>query len=58
MVPAIYQGLSPALPAPPALSVFAHLEDLVARGIVSTDGPADARGRTAGVAQPLPTSAD
>ena len=40
IVAAIYQGLSPALVGAAALSVFAHLEDLVARGIVATDGPA------------------
>lgn len=39
MVPAIYPGLSSALSGAAALSVFAHLEDLVARGKVSTDGP-------------------
>ena len=39
MVPAIYQGLKPALAGAAGLSVFAHLEDLVARGIVSTEGP-------------------
>ena len=39
IVRAIYQGLNPALLNPAGLSVFAHLEDLVARGIVATDGP-------------------
>ena len=39
IVAAIYQGLNPALLGPAGLSVFAHLEDLVARGIVATDGP-------------------
>jgi glyoxylase-like metal-dependent hydrolase (beta-lactamase superfamily II) len=39
MVPAIYQGLAPALTSAAGLSVFAHLEDLVARGIVWTEGP-------------------
>lgn len=38
MVGAIYQGLAPALVGAAALSIFAHLEDLVARGLVSTDG--------------------
>ena len=38
---AIYQGFEPGpRRAPPGLSVFAHLEDLVARGIVATDGRA------------------
>lgn len=39
IVPAIYQGLNPALAGAAGLSVFAHLEDLAARGIVATDGP-------------------
>ena len=39
IVRAIYQGLNPALLNPAGLSVFAHLQDLVARGIVATDGP-------------------
>jgi glyoxylase-like metal-dependent hydrolase (beta-lactamase superfamily II) len=39
IVQAIYQGLKPALVGAAGLSVFAHLEDLVARGIAVTDGP-------------------
>jgi glyoxylase-like metal-dependent hydrolase (beta-lactamase superfamily II) len=39
IVPAIYQGLNPALRGAAGLSVFAHLEDLVARGLVASDGP-------------------
>jgi glyoxylase-like metal-dependent hydrolase (beta-lactamase superfamily II) len=39
LVAAIYQGLPPALVPAAGLSVFAHLEDLVARGLVCTDGP-------------------
>jgi len=39
IVTAIYRGLSPALLGAARLSVFAHLEDLVARGIVTADGP-------------------
>jgi glyoxylase-like metal-dependent hydrolase (beta-lactamase superfamily II) len=39
IVPAIYQGLAPALHGAAGLSVFAHLEDLVARGVVASDGP-------------------
>jgi hypothetical protein len=31
--------LKPALVGAAGLSVFAHLEDLVARGVVTTDGP-------------------
>jgi glyoxylase-like metal-dependent hydrolase (beta-lactamase superfamily II) len=44
MVPAIYQGLKPALAGAAGLSVFAHLEDLVARGVVATEGPPTLRG--------------
>jgi glyoxylase-like metal-dependent hydrolase (beta-lactamase superfamily II) len=40
IVEAIYQGLNPALRGAAALSVFAHLEDLVERGVVLCDGPA------------------
>jgi glyoxylase-like metal-dependent hydrolase (beta-lactamase superfamily II) len=38
IVAAIYQGLKPALVGAAELSVFAHLEDLVARGVVATEG--------------------
>jgi glyoxylase-like metal-dependent hydrolase (beta-lactamase superfamily II) len=38
VVQAVYQGLKPALVGAAGLSVFAHLEDLVARGLVATDG--------------------
>jgi glyoxylase-like metal-dependent hydrolase (beta-lactamase superfamily II) len=38
IVAAIYQGLKPALIGAAGLSVFAHLEDLVAKGLVATDG--------------------
>lgn len=38
IVGAIYQGLGPGLAGAAALSVFAHLEDLVERGLVATDG--------------------
>ncbi|WP_375410889.1 MBL fold metallo-hydrolase [uncultured Methylobacterium sp.] len=38
IVAAIYQGLGPGLAGAAALSVFAHLEDLVERGLVATDG--------------------
>ncbi|MEL6062671.1 MULTISPECIES: MBL fold metallo-hydrolase [unclassified Methylobacterium] len=40
IVAAIYQGLDPRLRGAAALSVFAHLEDLVGRGLVATDGAA------------------
>lgn len=39
IVQAVYQGLPPNLVGAAGLSVFAHLEDLVGRGIVATDGP-------------------
>lgn len=39
IVEAIYENLNPALRGAAALSVFAHLEDLAARGLVLTDGP-------------------
>ena len=38
IVAALYQGLDPRLTGAAALSVLAHLEDLVARGLVATDG--------------------
>lgn len=38
LVAAIYRGLDPALTGAAGLSVFAHLEDLVARGRATTDG--------------------
>ena len=45
IVAAIYQGLNPVLHGAAALSVFAHLEDLVERGVVVTDGPPRLEGR-------------
>jgi glyoxylase-like metal-dependent hydrolase (beta-lactamase superfamily II) len=39
LVRAIYIGLDPRLAKAAGLSVLAHLEDLVARGIVATEGP-------------------
>jgi len=39
LVKAIYIGLDPRLTGAAALSTLAHLEDLVARGVVATDGP-------------------
>jgi glyoxylase-like metal-dependent hydrolase (beta-lactamase superfamily II) len=47
IVGAIYQGLNPALTGAAALSVFAHLEDLVERGIIVSDGPPRLDGRYA-----------
>lgn len=39
IVAAVYQGLDPRLRGAAALSVFAHLEDLVSRGLATCDGP-------------------
>jgi len=39
IVRAIYIGLDPRLTGAAGLSVLAHMEDLVARGVVETDGP-------------------
>lgn len=39
IVAAVYQGLDPRLRGAAALSVFAHLEDLVSRGLAQSDGP-------------------
>jgi glyoxylase-like metal-dependent hydrolase (beta-lactamase superfamily II) len=39
IVKAVYIGLDPRLAGAAALSTLAHLEDLVARGAVATDGP-------------------
>jgi glyoxylase-like metal-dependent hydrolase (beta-lactamase superfamily II) len=44
IVKAVYIGLDPRLTGGAALSVLAHLEDLVARGVVATDGPASIAG--------------
>jgi glyoxylase-like metal-dependent hydrolase (beta-lactamase superfamily II) len=38
IVTAIYEGLDPRLKGAAGLSVFAHLEDLVAKGLATTDG--------------------
>jgi glyoxylase-like metal-dependent hydrolase (beta-lactamase superfamily II) len=45
LVQAIYRGLDPRLLGAAALSVLAHLEDLVARGRVATDGDPSIAGR-------------
>ena len=39
IVRVIYIGLDPRLTGAAGLSVLAHMEDLVARGVVATDGP-------------------
>ncbi|GJE05710.1 Hydroxyacylglutathione hydrolase [Methylobacterium jeotgali] len=50
IVASIYQGLDPRLRGAAALSVFAHLEDLVERGLAAAEGPVliDGRYRPAG----------
>jgi glyoxylase-like metal-dependent hydrolase (beta-lactamase superfamily II) len=45
MVRAIYIGIDPRLMGAAGYSVLAHLEDLVARGVVATDGDAVIGGR-------------
>ncbi len=45
LVRAIYIGLDPRLMKAAGLSVLAHLEDLVARGLVVTDGQPAIDGR-------------
>jgi glyoxylase-like metal-dependent hydrolase (beta-lactamase superfamily II) len=45
MVRAIYIGIDPRLIGAAGLSVLAHLEDLVARGVVETDGAPSITGR-------------
>jgi len=45
IVRAVYIGLDPRLVRAAGLSVLAHLEDLVTRGVVATDGPPAIDGR-------------
>ena len=45
VVSAIYAGLNPRLTKAAGLSVLAHLEDLVTRGLVATDGSPSIEGR-------------
>jgi hypothetical protein len=44
-VQSIYKGLDPRLTGAAGLSVLAHLEDLVRRGLVATDGEPTITGR-------------
>jgi glyoxylase-like metal-dependent hydrolase (beta-lactamase superfamily II) len=44
IVKAVYIGLDPRLTGAAGLSVLAHMEELVARGAVLTDGPASITG--------------
>ncbi len=45
LVRALYIGIDPRLVGAAGLSVLAHLEDLVARGMVATEGPPSIAGR-------------
>jgi glyoxylase-like metal-dependent hydrolase (beta-lactamase superfamily II) len=54
LVKAIYIGLDPRLSGAAGLSVLAHLEDLVARGAVVTDGPPSMAGIYRLTELPLP----
>ena len=56
VVKAVYIGLDPRLVGAAALSVLAHLEDLVARGIVATEGPPSIAGIYRLVDAPLPAA--
>ena len=47
LVGSIYRDTDPALHGAAALSVLAHLEDLVTRGLVGSDGPAGLSSRFA-----------
>jgi glyoxylase-like metal-dependent hydrolase (beta-lactamase superfamily II) len=53
LVKAVYIGLDPRLTGAAALSVLAHLEDMVARGLVETEGPPSIAGTYRLVAAPL-----
>lgn len=45
MVANIYEGVDVRLHGAAAMTVFAHLEDLIARGLARSDGPATLNGR-------------
>ena len=45
LVRAIYIGLDPRLVKAAGLSVLAHIEDLMTRGVISSDGPPSIEGR-------------
>jgi hypothetical protein len=53
-VKAVYIGLDPRLAGAAALSVLAHLEDLVARGEIVTEGPPSITGTYRLADVPLP----
>jgi glyoxylase-like metal-dependent hydrolase (beta-lactamase superfamily II) len=56
IVRAVYIGLDPRLKGAAALSVLAHLEDMVARGIVATDGTPSIAGTYRLTELPLPAA--
>jgi glyoxylase-like metal-dependent hydrolase (beta-lactamase superfamily II) len=56
IVRAVYIGLDPRLAGAAGLSALAHLEDLVARGVVATDGPPSIDGTYRLAERPLPRS--
>jgi len=56
LVRAIYIGLDPRLSGAAALSVLAHLEDLVARGLVATEGTPSISGTYRLTELPLPVA--
>jgi glyoxylase-like metal-dependent hydrolase (beta-lactamase superfamily II) len=56
LVRAIYIGLDPRLTGAAALSVLAHLEDLVARGLVATEGTPSISGTYRLTELPLPAA--
>jgi len=56
LVRAIYIGLDPRLVGAAALSVLAHLEDLVARGSVATEGSPSIGGTYRLTEFPLPAA--
>ena len=56
LVRAIYIGIDPRLTGAAALSVLAHLEDLVARGVVATDGVPSIDGNYRLTELPLPAA--
>jgi glyoxylase-like metal-dependent hydrolase (beta-lactamase superfamily II) len=56
IVRAVYIGLDPRLSGAAALSTLAHLEDLVARGVVATNGPPSIGGTYRFAERPLPRS--
>jgi hypothetical protein len=56
IVKAVYIGLDARLVGAAALSTLAHLEDLVARGVVVTDGPPSINGTYRLADVPLPAA--